>query len=324
MRYLQNPGHSLPHTHANRLMTGALLVAMLLLAMVPGYLFAGSTGAIMAVIGMVISFSLVSNVAGPLMAPRGSHLLSPRAAPQLYRMVTQLAERAELSRTPGLIYVPDGAVNAFATSHRGEAVIGVTDGALHKLSPRELTGVLAHEVAHIAAGDTTLLGIAQVFTMVTRTMSQVGLLLALFAIPAVLIGEQNPSWLIAVLILTFSPAASLLLQLALSRTREYEADARAIQLTGDPQGLASALNRLGATERWFRRIGRLPGIHPWMRSHPDTEDRIQRLLQQPAKRPDDLPLNQVAVRSRNTRQSRKHHYDSRTLRLFADDAIAFA
>jgi heat shock protein HtpX len=178
-----------------------------------------------------------------------------------------------------LYLVPSPLVNAFAVGQRGDAALAVTYGLLRRLSSRELVGVLAHEVSHIRADDVRIMNLSDTVGRLTHGLAYVGLLLFVFAVPMVVTGTTRPLWVAAVLIVV--PALMTLLQLALSRSREYDADLAAATLTGDPEGLASALEQLECAEgRLWERVmvprGRIPDPL-LLRTHPPTEERTHRL-----------------------------------------------
>ena len=207
--------------------------------------------------------------------------LSPYDLPELHRIVRQLSLRAELPAMPRLYYVPSRMMNAFAVGKPEDSAIAVTDGLLRGLSLRQLAGVLAHEISHVRNGDLKVMALGDVLTRLTGLMSTFGLIALAFSLPAMMAAGLQVPWL-AILLLIFAPTIGGLMQLALSRAREYDADLDAAGLTGDPQGLASALVTLE------RRQGRLweglllPGSRlpdpSLLRTHPRTEDRVDRLM----------------------------------------------
>jgi heat shock protein HtpX len=182
-------------------------------------------------------------------------------------------------------------LNAFATGTPGKAVIGITEGLLRRLSLHELAGVLAHEISHVRNNDLAVMGLADIMTRFTQALSYLALFLAIFNLPAILLGDSDISFL-ALLLLYLAPTIGSLLQLGLSRTREFDADLEGAELTGDPAALASALGKLERYQGRFwedmmfpvpsRKIPQ-PSL---LRSHPPTEDRIARLQ---ALRARDLP-----------------------------------
>lgn len=201
---------------------------------------------------------------------------------QLAAIVDELARRAELPHRPRLYVIPSGTLNAFATGTPANAAIGITEGLLRRLTMREIAGVLAHEMSHIRNNDLWVMGIADAMTRLTQLMSYTALFLAILNLMGALSGEQYASWF-AIGLLYLAPALSSLLQLGLSRARELDADAEAAGLTGDPLGLASALNRLEryAGHFWEDLIYPVPGRRvpqpSVLRTHPETSERIERL-----------------------------------------------
>lgn len=279
------------HRLSNALQTAVLLAGMAVLAGYLGWTVLGVEGLVWAAAIVVIALAL-----GPRVSPRlvlrlsGASELPPRQAPGLYRLVAALAERAGLARVPRLYYVPTRVLNAFATGQRDDASIAVTDGLLRMLDAREIAGVLAHEIAHVRSNDVWVMTLADVVGRLTGLLSffGVGLLTALVPVAAAS-GMQIP--LIPVAVMIFAPLISSLLQLALSRTREYDADLAAAELTGDPRGLAAALDKLERLQGgWMERM-LMSRVPRWLRTHPDTRRRIRRLLEIEGDRPPrfDLP-----------------------------------
>lgn len=210
----------------------------------------------------------------------GARPLRPDEAPAIWSLLRALAARAGLPNTPVPYYVPSDIVNAFATGSRRLASIALTDGLLRSLSMRELQAVLAHEVAHIAQEDLRVMGLADSISRLTNLLALLGQVALLISMPALLVGAAEINW-IGLLLLAASPQLALLAQLGLSRVREFDADRMAVELTGDPHGLASALAKIERVSRSWR-AWLLPGWgNPepsWLRTHPATEDRIARLM----------------------------------------------
>lgn len=235
--------------------------------------------------GAVAAFALLGSRVPPgaVMRMYQGQLVDPQVGTQLARIVTELAARAELPRRPRLYVIPSLTLNAFATGRRDDSAIGITEGLLRRLSMREIAGVLAHEISHIRNNDLWVLGIADAMTRLTQALSYCGLLLAVLNVVALVFGDQVVSWW-AVLLLYLAPMASSLLQLGLSRAREYDADLEAAMLTGDPTGLASALRRIERQvgQFWEDLLFPVPGRRvsqpSLLRSHPSTEERVARLL----------------------------------------------
>lgn len=206
----------------------------------------------------------------------------PRSAGQIGRILEILSERAGLRKRPRLFVIPSSTLNAFATGSPDNANIAVTAGLLRTLNLRELAGVLAHEVSHIRNNDLWVMGLADAMSRFTQALSTLAVILASFNIMGMLVGVIFVSWW-AILVLYLAPLVSSLLQLGLSRAREYDADLEGALLTGDPQGLISALAKLERyTGRFWEDLmfpvpGRRVPQPSLLRSHPSTEDRIARL-----------------------------------------------
>jgi heat shock protein HtpX len=257
-----------------------------LLALLLGYLawvVGGPPFAWGTLIGVALLY-IVNPVASPrlVLGMYGARGLSRREAPRLYGILAELTERAGLERLPRLYYLPTRVMNAFATGRRQDAAIVLSDGLLRGLSLRELTGVLAHEVSHIANGDIQVMTFADTLSRITGLLGLLGQVLLVVSIPMLLLGLEPPP-LGALLVLLAGPTLSALAQLALSRNREHEADRSAAELSGDPTGLASALEKLERCQGRFWEQMMLPGRRlpdpSLLRTHPPTEERVARLLE---------------------------------------------
>ncbi|MEM1046148.1 MAG: zinc metalloprotease HtpX [Pseudomonadota bacterium] len=206
--------------------------------------------------------------------------VSEQSFPAGIGMVRQLARDAELPRVPALFYIPSSVPNAFAVGSAHDSAIAVSDGLLRRLNRRELFGVLAHEVSHVANRDLWLMSLADVMARMTGLACFVGLVLLMLNLPLVLMGVAPVSWL-AIAVMILSPTVISLMQLGLSRSREFDADLTAARLTGDPAGLASALEKIagrpgGLWASIFMPVQRTPDPS-LLRTHPPTEERIRRL-----------------------------------------------
>ena len=257
-----------------------------LLALLLGYLawvVGGAPFAWGALIGVALLY-LVNPVASPrlVLGMYGARGLSRRESPRLYAILEALADRAGLETVPRLYYLPTRVMNAFATGRREDAAIVLSDGLLRRLELRELAGVLAHEVSHVANGDIQIMSFADTVSRITGLLGLLGQVLLVLSIPLVILGMETPP-LGALLVLLAGPTLSALAQLALSRNREYEADRSAAELSGDPAGLASALEKLERYQGPFWEQVMLPGRRlpdpSLLRTHPPTEERIARLLE---------------------------------------------
>ncbi len=208
--------------------------------------------------------------------------LDERNGSQILHIVDVLSDRAELPAAPRVFVIPSMTLNAFAAGKPQNAVIAVTEGMLRRLDLNELAGVLAHEISHIRNNDLAVMGLADVLTRLTQLLAYLAVILAIVNLPAFLLGEAEFP-LFALVLLYLAPTAGSLIQLALSRTREYDADLEAASLTGDPASLASALEKLERYQGRFWEDMRLPvpgrriPQPSLLRSHPKTGDRVARL-----------------------------------------------
>jgi heat shock protein HtpX len=265
----------------NRIQSALLILFLLGLVALLGELLFGASGRWLA-LGVGLITVLGAPAAGgqlTLIAYR-ARFLPPQRAPELWQLVEQLAQRARLPSVPRLYLVPSHTVNAFTVGSRNAPSIAVTEGLLHSLTLRELCGVLAHEIAHIANDDLFVMALADAASRLTSLLSLMGTLSLLLALPMVLLTSAQIHWF-ALMLLLLAPQLALLAQLGLSRVREFDADLAGAQLTGDPEGLASALVKIDrANLSWHGWL--LPGWgNPepsWLRTHPTTSERIQRLL----------------------------------------------
>ena len=271
------------HKTRNTLQQVALLAVLALLLGYLAWVVGGAPFVWGTLIGVGILF-LVNPVASPrlVLGMYGARPVAAREAPGLYALLEQLAVRAGLSRLPRLYYLPSRLMNAFATGGRDDAAIVLSDGLLRRLGRREITGVLAHELAHVTNGDIQVMSFADTVSRITGILGLFGQVLLVLSVPLLLLGLETPP-LGAILVLIAGPSLSALAQLALSRNREYEADRTAAELSGDPAGLASALDKLERYQGRFWEQAMLPGRHlpdpSLLRTHPPTEERIARLME---------------------------------------------
>ena len=280
LRHAQNVGAR--HRWLNRLQTALLVLTLPGIAAVAGSLLLGDGGLWLALAAAGFTLLLEPAAASGLtLRLYGARPLHPDEAPDLWAVLRELAARAGLPTVPVPHYVPSGVVNAFATGSKHHAAIALTDGLLRSLTPRELTGVLGHEIAHIANEDLRVMGLADSISRLTHLLALLGQLAIVLSLPALLLGVTEVNWP-ALLLLAVAPQLALLAQLGLSRVREFDADRLAAELTGDPHGLASALAKIERVSRSWR-AWLLPGWgNPepsWLRTHPATAERIERLLE---------------------------------------------
>src|SRR5262245_27887239 len=252
--------------------------ASLLLA-VTGWTFAGTIGIIYAVIFGSISMWAVRRVSPRLvLSMYKAREVSVAEFPTGVRILAELARRAGLPAVPRLHIIPSKLMNAFAVGRREQSAIAVTDTLARTLTPRELAGVLAHEVSHIAHEDVKVMALADMVSRFTSVMSTVGLITLFLNIGSYVRGAGGGVPWLAVIVLLAAPTVGGLIQMALSRAREFDADLGAAMLTGDPDGLAAALARLKRVqgrlwETIFLPGGRTPDPSV-LRTHPLTRDRI--------------------------------------------------
>ncbi|RIA47544.1 zinc metalloprotease HtpX [Dichotomicrobium thermohalophilum] len=258
------------------------------------YLLFGGAGVVWTFVSVAIVLLL-----GPRVAPEAimrmynAQRVPPGQGGALMRVINALARRAGLEVQPKVYIIPSNMMNAFATGRRDDASIGVTTGLLNRLSTRELAGVLAHEISHVRNGDLYIMGIADILSRLTLFMSYLAVFLVAVNLPLVMMGEKTVPWS-AVLLLYFAPTISAVLQLALSRAREYDADLEGARLSGDPDALASALIKLERYQGQFWENIFMPGrknpAPSLLRSHPKTEDRVERLRDLDKRDLEPLPL----------------------------------
>jgi heat shock protein HtpX len=252
------------NSFVNTLKTAALLATLAALLVFVGGLLAGRAGMVTALLFAVTLNGFMYWKSDSLaLRANGARELGLGEAPRLRQIVTDLASRAAIP-VPRLYLIDRPEPNAFATGRDPEhAALAVTTGILQLMDERELTGVLAHELSHVKNRD-TLVGtiaatIAGAISFVAQ-MAQFGLLFGAGRSQ----DRRNP--LAALLTLILAPIAAAIIQLAVSRGREYYADASGAQLTGDPEGLAQALEELEMATKKLgilaRLRGRVPGQAP--------------------------------------------------------------
>jgi heat shock protein HtpX len=225
-----------------------------------------------------------------VLAMHRAHEVTPQQQPALHRMVDELARRAEIPK-PRVFVIPEAQPNAFATGRNPErGVVAVTAGIMEMLSERELRGVIAHELAHIKNRDILVASVAASISAAVTYIAQAVQFAAIFG-GASRDDEEEGSGIGGLALAFVAPIAATLVQLGISRSREYLADETGARLTGDPEGLAAALERLElgarhipahvqpATASLFI-VSPLSGgrsILSWFSTHPPMADRIARL-----------------------------------------------
>jgi len=274
----------------NMMKTAILMAAITALFMAIGGMIGGRTGMMLALV-VAVGMNFFSYWFSDQMVLKmyNAREVDETSAPRFYAMVKELAQRAQLPM-PRVYLIDESAPNAFATGRNPEhAAVAATTGILNVLTERELRGVMAHELAHVKHRDILI-------STVSATMAGAISMLANFA---VFFGGRdsegrpaNPIAGIAVAIL--APLAASLIQMAISRAREFEADRGGAEISGDPQALASALDKihryaqgipLQAAEAHPETAQMMimnplsgDGLRSLFSTHPATEERVARLM----------------------------------------------
>jgi heat shock protein HtpX len=179
------------------------------------------------------------------LAAAGAKVVGPDEAPQLHAMVDRLCAMADLPK-PRVAVIPTDVPNAFATGRSPKhAAVAVTEGLWKRLEPREVEGVLAHELSHIANRDVAVMTIASFFSMLAAFLMRMGMFAGMFG------GGRNrdggaPAFLIMIVVSLVTYVISYVLILAISRYREYAADRGSALITGAPEYLMSALQKIAS------------------------------------------------------------------------------
>ncbi len=218
-----------------------LIAALTGLLVWVGDYFGGTSGMVLALgIGLLmngVSYFFSDRI---VLAMYGAEVVSQQEAPDLHAIVANLAQRGGLPM-PRIAIIPEDAPNAFATGRNPDhAVVAVTEGLVRLMSRTELEGVIAHELGHVKHRDILIGSMASVLAQAIMFLSR----MAMWVTPRDEEGRSSP--LAGLLIAIFGPLAAILLQMAISRSREYMADAFSAEITGRPDQLASALERLEA------------------------------------------------------------------------------
>ncbi|HET7084157.1 MAG TPA: zinc metalloprotease HtpX [Rhizomicrobium sp.] len=272
----------------NTLRTGILMAALTGLFLAVGGLVGGGTGMVIA-FGMALAMNLFAywNSDKVLLSMYGARQVDAASAPELYGLVERLARQAGLPM-PKVFITENPQPNAFATGRNPEhAAVCVTTGLLGQVNQEELAGVLAHELGHVKHRDTLTMTITAVMAGAISMLANMAFFMGGNR------DRENPLGLVGMLLVTLlAPIAAVLVQAAISRSREFEADRAGAEITGRPLWLASAL---GQIERAAERIENYPadanpatahmfiinplhgGISGLFATHPSTEERIARL-----------------------------------------------
>ena len=272
----------------NRFHSFLLILAMVAILALVGLMLFGFWGFVFAVGIACASMIFGRRVSiGWVMRMYKAKPLQKHQAPELFEIFGELVAAAKLDHVPRLYYVPSRLPNAFATGFNKETAVAVTDGILRMMNRREIRGILAHEVAHLMHGDTSVMALADTMARLVATVCRLGVFMLLFSGLATLLTTGiTPGMILAGLLMFFAPSIMILLQLALSRTREFNADLGAVQLSGDALALASALTKLERMVNpkagiWGKivRPGQKRAQPAFLRTHPPTDERVERLLE---------------------------------------------
>lgn len=276
----------------NNMRTGILMAGLIALLMAAGQALGGSQGLILgSVLGLGMNFFMYFFSDKLVLRMYGAHVVGEAEAPELYRMVDRLRQRAGLPM-PVVAVAPHEQPNAFATGRSpGKAVIAVTTGILKAMPQEELEGVIAHELAHVKNRDMLTTTIAAGMAGMIGNLPW----LLMFAGGSRDDDGHHPLAQLALVIL--APIAAMLIQFAISRQREFEADRVGAQILGRPLPLANALRRLdyfaqripmnvAPAAAPLAQVNPLAamggGVMSWFSTHPPTEERIARLEAMPA------------------------------------------
>ena len=278
----------------NTLRTGVLLAGLTGLFLAVGFMLGGEGGLVIA-FGLALAMNAFAywNSDKLVLRMHGAREVGEGDAPSLVRMVRQLAEQAELPM-PKVYVMETEQPNAFATGRNPDnAAVAVTQGLLQRLSAEETAGVLAHELAHIKNRDTLTMTVTATLAGAISMLANFGLFFGAFGGG----NRNNPLGIVGVLLIAIlAPMAAMLVQMAISRAREYEADRIGAEICGRPLWLAAALEKIsGAAQAIDNQAAeRNPAsahlfiINPLhahkvdglFTTHPSTAERVSRLRQQ--------------------------------------------
>lgn len=264
---------------SNILQFTLMLVGMISLMAFIGYSIAGAVGLIAVCSLGVIGFYFASNtrIDRLLRSPHIEKIDHDRGY-RLYRMIEELAEKAGLEKVPRLFLDRRPMLNAYTIEDKTRSAIVLTESLLFGLSAAEIKAVLAHEIAHLKNRDIGIMVFSDQVRRLTSYMAVAGQLLLILYLPLMLVNGVAVPWGLLVAMIA-APTVSALFQIALSRNREFKADLDAVKLSGDPSGLATALQKINRQSSFWQKLYApyLREIPELLRTHPNTEARIERL-----------------------------------------------
>ena len=274
----------------NQVKTFMLLAAMSVIVMTIGQLVGGTKGLMVAfAIAVVTNIGMYWFSGSLVLAKTKAKVVGPADYPELYQLVEHLAQNAGLP-TPKVAIVNDPAPNAFATGRNpANAVVAVTTGILNLVSREELAGVLGHELAHVKHRDILICSVAAVMASVIMLLANMAKYATLLSVGRSRGRGVNP--LAAILMAVLAPLAAMIIQAAISRSREYLADDGGADIAGSSLGLASALEKLQNAQTGLPMATATPetaslyivnplsakSLRNLFSTHPPTEERIARL-----------------------------------------------
>lgn len=277
---------------ANNIKTVLLLGLLTGIILVIGQSFGGRSGLTIAlVLCIIMNFSSYFFSDKIALSMYHAQPVTQVEAPQIYRIMEFLCAQ-DNTPMPKIFIIPDESPNAFATGRNPQhASIAVTQGALKLLNEAELTGVLAHELSHVKNRDILISSVAATLAGVIMWVASMARFAAIFGGGRDRDDEGGGGALGFLVTLIVAPIAAMLIQMWISRTREYQADASGAETAGSPNGLASALQKL---ENYSKRIpmeasqstAHMFIVHPFsgrslmnlFSTHPSTQERIKRLM----------------------------------------------
>jgi heat shock protein HtpX len=280
----------------NTFKTALLLTALTLLLMFIGRAFGGQQGMVIALVFAAvmnfISYFFSDKIA---LAMYRAQPVSREELPRVYDVVERLAQKIGIP-TPKIYVIPSDSPNAFATGRNpSHASVAVTQGILSLLTDEELEGVLAHELGHVRNRDILISSIAATLAGAITMLANMGKWAMIFGGMGNRDDRDRGGGLAALFMLIVAPIAAMLIQLAVSRSREYQADASGAHFTGNPYALASALSKLDAYSRRVPMVATPSTAHLFIvqpllgmnfgslfSTHPPIAKRIERLTGRPA------------------------------------------